>query len=218
MTLVAACVENVHHLRTEEKFCHIWDEVVNLIDAHSRRTRRDNTFLQDYIVEETTGNNEMNKDEMRRIFYSILNQVINKIDVHFSRQNTKLHAAVFALQPENCNFLDVKILQLLLDLVDLKSVEVEFDVAMTYIAQFNGDEKTKPTTTKLLPKHCKTLKAMPTVHLVQKLGVTLGASTAKCENCFSALKTIMQDRRQSIKHARKAHLVQLTFEATPRKN
>ena len=61
MTLVAACVKDVQYLRTEEKFYDIWDEVFIQIDAHSRRTRRDNTLLQDYVVEETTGNNEMIK-------------------------------------------------------------------------------------------------------------------------------------------------------------
>ena len=76
MTLVAARVENVHNLRTEEKFRDIWDEIVTQIDAHSRRTRHDNTLLQDYVVEEATGNNEMNKEEMQRLFYSTLDQVI----------------------------------------------------------------------------------------------------------------------------------------------
>ena len=102
-----------------------------------------------------------------------------------------------------------------LDLVDRTSVEAEFDVAKTYVAQFNGDEKTKPTTTNQtkLSEHCEALKAMPTVHLALKLGVFLRASTAKCENSFSVLRTIMQDRRQSMKHARKIHLVQLAFES-----
>ena len=54
---------------------------------------------------------------------------------------------------------------------------------------------------------------MHTAHLALKLEVTLGVSNAKCENSFSALKTIMQDRRQSMKRARKAHLVQLEFES-----
>ena len=106
MTLVAAYDESVYNLQTKEKCCGIWDEVVTQIDAYSRRTRYDNTLQQDYIVEETTGNNEMNKHEMRRLSYSPLDQVIHKIKVRFSHQNTKLHAAVSALQPENINFLD----------------------------------------------------------------------------------------------------------------
>ena len=68
-------------------------------------------------------------------------------------------------------------------------METEFDIAKTYVAKFNGDEKTKPTTTKLLSQHCVTLKAMPTVHLALQLGVSLGASTEKCKNSFSILKT-----------------------------
>ena len=87
-------------------------------------------------------------------------------------------------------------------MVDRTSVEAEFDVAKTYVAKLNGNEKTKPTTTKLLYEHCEALKSMPTVHLALKLAVTLGVSYAKCENTFSVLKTIMQDRRQSVNHAR----------------
>ena len=142
-----------------------------------------------------------------------MDQDINEIDVRFSHQNTKLYATVSALQPENSNFLDVQLMQLRLDLVDRASVEAEFDVAKTYVAKLNGDEKTKPTTTKLLSEHCEALKAMPTVHLALKLEVTFGASTAKCENSFSVLKAIMRDRRQSMKHVRKADLVQFAFES-----
>ena len=160
----------------------------------------------------------MNKDEMWRLFYSTLDQVINEINVRFNHQNTKLYAAVSALQSENSNFLDVKKGQPLLDLVDSISVEAEFDVAKTYVAKFSGDEKTKPTTTELLSEHCEALEAMPTVHLSLKLGVTLAASTIKCENSLSILKIIMRDRRLSVKHARKAHLVQLAFESDLTKN
>ena len=83
----------------------------------------------------------------------------------------------------------------------------QIDVAKTYVAKFSGDEKTIPTTTKLLSEYCEALKAMPTVHLALKLGVILGASTAKCENSLSFQKTIMRDRRQSMKQAREANLV-----------
>ena len=123
----------------KKKSCNIWDEVVTESDAHSRRTR-DDTLLQDYVAEETTENNEMKVDEMRRLIYSTLDQVINKIDGRFSHQSTKLYAAVSAHQLENSNFLAVKMVQTLLDLVDRTSLEVEMDVAKTYVAKFNGDE------------------------------------------------------------------------------
>ena len=50
--LVAACVENVYNLRIEEKFCDTYDQFVAQFDAHSRQARRDNTLLQDYVVQE----------------------------------------------------------------------------------------------------------------------------------------------------------------------
>ena len=81
-------------------------------------------MIQDHVVEETTGYNKMNKDEMRRLFYSTLDQVINKIDVSFSQQNRKLYAAISALQPKTSNFLDVKVVQPVLDLVDCTSVYI----------------------------------------------------------------------------------------------
>ena len=120
----------------------------------------------------------MNKDEMQRLFYSTLDHVINEIDARYNHQNTKLFAAVSALQPENSNFLNVKVVEPLSDFVDSTNVETEFDVAKTYVAKLNGDEKTKPTTTKLLSENCEALKTMCTVHFILKLEVTIG--TAKC--------------------------------------
>ena len=173
VAIITTCSENVHDRRAKEKFCNIRDVVVTQTDAHSRRTRRDNTLLQDYVVEDTTGNNKMNKSEMRRLFHSTMDQVINVIDVHFSHQNIKLYAAISALQPKNSNFLDAKKVQPRLDLVDRTCVEAETDVAKTYVAKLNGDEKTKPTTAKLLSEHCEAQKTMPTEHLALKLGFTL---------------------------------------------
>ena len=65
----------------------------------------------------------------------------------------------------------------------LDVVEAEFDVAKTYTAKFNGDEKTKPTTTKLHSEHC-VLEAMPTVHLLLKLRVTLELPLQSVRNLF----------------------------------
>ena len=89
-------------------------------------------MLQDYVVEETTANNEMNEDKTQRLFYSTLDQVINEIHVRFSHLNTKLYVAVSALQPKNSSFLDVKMAQLFLIVVDRTSMEAEFDDAKTY--------------------------------------------------------------------------------------
>ena len=120
--------------------------------------------------------------------------------MRFRHQNTKLYAAVSALQPENSDFLNIKMLQPLLNLVDRTSVEAEFDVARTYVAKFNGDEKTKPTTAKLFSEYCEALKTMPTVHLAIKLGITFGANTASVKILFCSEN--YRARSQAINNAR----------------
>ncbi|KAK5918350.1 hypothetical protein CgunFtcFv8_003123 [Champsocephalus gunnari] len=64
----------------------------------------------------------------------------------------------------------------------------------------------------LLTTFHKTLEAMPSVIGAFKSALTFGASTATCENSFSALKNIFSDHRRSMLHQRKAHLIQLGFE------
>jgi len=53
---------------------------------------------------------------------------------------------------------------------------------------------------------------MPSVLHALKLSVTLGASTAMCENSFSALKNIFRESRRAMVHSRKVQLVQPAFE------
>ena len=74
---VAAYVEKVHNLYTEEKFSDIWNEIVTQIDAHPRQTRRDyyNALLQGCVVEETTGDNQIMKDEIQN--YMLLSLIFN---------------------------------------------------------------------------------------------------------------------------------------------
>lgn len=53
---------------------------------------------------------------------------------------------------------------------------------------------------------------MPSVLTALKTGLTLGASTAMCENSFSVLRNVFTDHRRSMRHTRKAQLIQLAFE------
>ena len=61
-------------------------------------------------------------------------------------------------------------------------------------------------------KYHRMLEAMPSVVTIMRLGLTLGAPTAMCENSFSVLRNVLTDHCQSIRHACKAQLVQLAFE------
>ena len=84
----------------------MWDKVITQIDALQRRIRPANALLQNYVVEETAGNNETNKYEMWRMFYSTLDHVVNEINFPFSQRNSKLCCYLCALT-ENINLLDV---------------------------------------------------------------------------------------------------------------
>ena len=83
--------------------------------------------------------------------------------------------------------------QSLLDLANRTSVEAEFDVSKMYVAKLSGDEKTKPTTTKLLSEYCEAIKAMLTVHLALKLGKLFFCS----ENYHARSQAINAARSQS---------------------
>jgi len=63
------------------------------------------------------------------------------------------------------------------------------------------------TVSRLISEHHGVLKAMPSLLHALKLSVTLGASTAMCENLFSALKNIFRENRRAMVHSRKAQLV-----------
>jgi len=52
---------------------------------------------------------------------------------------------------------------------------------------------------------------MPSALHALKLSVTLGVSTAMCENSFSALKNIFRENRQAVVHSREAQLVKPSF-------
>ena len=52
-----------------------------------------------------------------------------------------------------------------MDLVDPTNVEAEFNVVKTYIAKLNDDEKTKPSTIKLISEDSEALKTMPSAQV-----------------------------------------------------
>ena len=87
ITPVTSCDENVRNLLAEAKYSDIWNEVITQIDAPSKRIRRADALLQNYVVEETTGNNEINEHEMRRSFCSTSDHVVNEMNCCFSQRN-----------------------------------------------------------------------------------------------------------------------------------
>ncbi|KAK0131285.1 hypothetical protein N1851_034018 [Merluccius polli] len=70
-----------------------------------------NKLLAECVVEETTGGNTMDKVELSRLYFSVLDRVLVEMERRFSKCNSKLAAALVALDPESDTFLDVKALQ-----------------------------------------------------------------------------------------------------------
>lgn len=100
--------------------------------------------------------------------------------------------------------------------VSTKLIDAEYAVARHFLrTQMEGStpaEDGKWTLKTLLTTFHKTLEAMPSVMVAFKSALTFGASTATCENSFSALKNVFTDHQRSMLHRRKAHLIQLGFE------
>jgi len=82
-------------------------------------------------------------------------------------------------------------------------VNTECSVAKQYFATFTGGNDKKMTASRLISEHHGVYKAMPSVLHALKLSVTLEASTAVCENSFSALKNIFRENRWATVHSRK---------------
>lgn len=215
LELVASATKCVSELRCEAKFTELWDAVTDLDvnSAPSKRQRTVNKNLHQYFVEETTGQKDNDKPELRRLYYSALDTLLGEINHRFGERNTQLAQSLIALNPESDQFLNPKLLQHIMSLTKSTIVETECIVAKQFIStQINKEGNAKLTTQNLLSKYHKTLEAMPSVLTALKTGLTLGASTVMCENSFSVLRNVFTDHRRSMRHTRKAQLIQLAFE------
>uniref|UniRef100_A0A671QMD9 DUF4371 domain-containing protein n=1 Tax=Sinocyclocheilus anshuiensis TaxID=1608454 RepID=A0A671QMD9_9TELE len=209
----AKCVRNI---RSEDEFCILWDTITaSTTDTPvpAKWSRQVNKNLSEYVVEETTGVNVSDKMELRRLYFSALDHILGEMEARFSERNSKLAAAIAALDPENETFLDVKSIEPIMNLTNSTIVETECIVAKQFISRIKTEESQQMMTIRrLLTEQHKVLEAMPSVLSALKLAVTFGASTAMCENSFSVLKNVFTDNRRAMNHTRKAQLVHLAFE------
>ena len=140
----------------------------------------------------------MNNVELRRLYYSVLDHILREMSAHFNEHNPKLARALVTLDPKTDTFSDAKAIQPLLDLTNSTIVDTKCSVAKQHFATVTGGigGNDKMTVSRLISEHHGVLKAMPSVLHALKLSVTLGASTAMCENSFSALKNIFVEENR----------------------
>ena len=95
--------------------------------------------------------------------------------------------------------------------------ESEYTVAREFLVKTINDTLIPPqdgkcTIANILSTFNCALQAMPTVLTAYTLALTLGASTAMCENSFSTLENVFSEHRRGMLHRRNAQLIQLAFE------
>ncbi|XP_073730590.1 uncharacterized protein [Misgurnus anguillicaudatus] len=218
LDIVASAKACVQKLRCDEGFTKVWekataDELPKSTTPKRRRTGKKN--MDDYFVEETTGQRENDMEtELKRLYYSTVDSVVGEMDQRFGERKSHLYRALNALDPKSDLFLDPKTVKHIMDLTQSPIVDAEFEVAKHFLRS-QKESKTEGdnwTTKFVLSKYHTVLQTMPSVLTAFKHALTFGASTATCENSFSSLRNVFSDHRRSMLHKRKAQLVQLAFE------
>ncbi|XP_070400266.1 zinc finger MYM-type protein 1-like [Nothobranchius furzeri] len=221
--LVNSARECILALRTEEVFMELWKECcgTEANDTASHQSKRKcsvNGNLNDYILEQTSGARPQENQikEQQRLFYSCIDAVAGEIVHRFGERNSKLIESMVSLNPKSTSFLDPERIKPRLVLTGTTVNEAEFVVACQRILKhtetFSPPNEGKWTIKTVLHHFHSSLEAMPSVITAYKAALTLGASTALCENSFSTLKNVFSEHRRSMLHTRKACLIQLAFE------
>ena len=207
----------VRDLRAEDKFKELWSSCssTSVSTVPEKRPRTQPVHHQDYAVEETTGQRSArNEAALRRLYFSVIDQVVGEMEHRFGERQTELALAVQAVDPHNCNFLNVAAIKPLMQLTNSPIVESEFLIAKQYVENLKKETGGSISIRELLSsKYHDIFKTMPSVLLAFKLAVAVGTSTAMCENSFSVLKNVFSYRCLSMAHKRKCHLVHLALEA-----
>lgn len=166
--------------------------------------------MDGFVVMEPTGiHRTTGEDELKRLYYSIIDLVVGEMERRFSERNSQMASALAALNPQADNFLDVEMVRPILDLSQSPVTDTEFQVAKEFLlSQKHGTRTIK----EILSTYHIQLNVMPSVLIAFKYALTFGTSTAMCENSFSILRNVFSDRRRRMLHQRKACLVQLAFE------
>ena len=90
-----------------------------------------------------------------------------------------------------------------------KTLEAEINVGAAFLQKkLSVDSSLESVTREMM----QFKEAFPNLYALYAAALTFGISTASCENSFSALTRILQPRRRSMTHERKAQLVLLAFE------
>lgn len=112
----SACI-GLENIRTETEFQAILVHCDSVPTMSSKKRRKQNSGLADYVVEEISTQADHNDEtELRRIYYSCIDSVCGEMRNRFGKHNCDLFEALNALDPGQATFLDVTKVKPLLDL------------------------------------------------------------------------------------------------------
>jgi len=160
----SSCIED---RRSDAEFLKLWADSGDAGDgagapANPKRQQKATRTLQDYVVSESLGQREVDiQQECKRLFFGIVDSILNEMAARFSERNGKYMAA---LDPASVNFLEAKKVKPLLDLTNTDMVEAQFTVAREFWkSRCTGQGEEKVTLSQLVAKESRVLSAMPVI-------------------------------------------------------
>ena len=222
--LLACAKDNILELRSDKHFQQFAEDAGMKRDDQKRvqRTVKQNRFLTNYVITSTLGHSHTTEtdntsrhtstwDGTKRAYFSLLDSVAGELSARFGESNVALLQSVEALLPASEVFMQLEAIKPVADLLQLHSdtVAAELSVGSAFLL------KKLPSDTSLASAAQMMLQfkdAFPNIFSLYAAALTIGISTATCENSFSTLTRVLNPRRRSMTHERKAQLVLLAFE------
>lgn len=172
--------------------------------------------LQDSSDSASTSKQDKFKSEMRRLFFSILDNALTEIDSRFGERSKPFVYALTGLAPGTGNFLDPSVLKPLTRLLNIDDEKLSCEISVAKPLIESRITETRLATFTYTNNAMQVLfpfrDAFPILYKVFASAVTFGASTAVCESSFSTLTRILTPYRRSMVHRRLSNLVLLAFE------
>lgn len=230
MDLMASSIASLTELRNEETFTDIAEAAgcSKVADPTSqKRKRRESTMLRGSFVLSTTGQEGVEGypgdrrestewHQLQRTFFAIIDNVTGELRNRFSELQSGLVGAISALLPSSQTYLHA---DQLIPLTNLLQQDKNEDIGIALrgeiaVAEKFMIEKLQPDCDLQNAVNClATYKdAFPILYWHYVAALTIGISTASCENSFSCLSRVLRPYRRSMTHARKNSLVILAFE------
>ena len=95
IALATSVKQYIRDLRAEEEFCTFWDNLTPYVPVvPAKWSQQANKLLAEYVVEETTRSNTLDKVKMRRLYFSVLDHVPGEMEVIFDLGDFSLRPGV----------------------------------------------------------------------------------------------------------------------------